>query len=240
MNTSLSVINTVLRWKVIPLQSLKVAIADRNNKTILNQVGLLKRKGRLHLSPLEIGRNNKLVYPTSKLIVQRDLTKELRVDEMQLTHDALVSSICLGMLDFSNFKEAMIEDYLYQDTRFFSKRGFYPDAILKGQRNNTAFLMPIEFEHNQKSESRIRAKFRFYFENSLYPSVLYFFLSEKLAQKYHEVLQETFSKAGLNQAQAKFIFAWTNPKELIQANLKGAMILTQGKLTSINSLWSRD
>ena len=189
------------------------------------------------MMPLRSIAKQKMIYPSKNL--QESLVEDgkLYLNESQLTHDALVSSVCLGMLKFDLFDDAEIEDFLIGTSKFASKRGFYPDAVLYGDLEDESFSLPIELELTQKSRTRMMSKFMNYLDMS-YENVLFFFFDERVARKYHKEYMKHAQSYREKGRLPQILFSWGKCEEAIKGDLSDYRVLIDEREEILSKIWA--
>lgn len=234
MNTSTRIKQLLLKWKTLPIKTLSDVALEAKYSTVTTNLTRMKGRGLVDFSNIHDVSNNKLVYPTLKLLSILRSSKELIINHDHLSHDAMVGAFCLAMLKIDIFTDSQIEDYLKMSDEFNPIKGFYPDAILKGFVENRKFTMPVELELNQKSETRIRDKFRGYEKYSTYTDIIFSFVDERVARKYDSVLRELIATEG--KFKTNFIFCFADYRDFINSDIhkfRTVSSSSESKLTEI-------
>lgn len=238
MSIAQNLVNNIIRWKALPLQAL-FALEDStdNYKSFITTSHRLKRQGLIDTAPMGTSTGDKVAFPTKKLLSDLDDEDTLKVYEKQLTHDALVSLFCLGMLKLDSFIDADIDDRLYGINRFKDNREYYPDAVLMAKRKKSIIEIPIELELTQKSHRRIKQKFEHYTRTDYYKKVIFVFTNKRLMEHYHNIFMAYFSHAEVSDIQRKVIFTYASMERLIKmdlADLEGTCDSQTKMLSEIN------
>lgn len=116
-----------------------------------------------------------------------------RLSEESLYHDSKVSLICYELMLFKSVISGIELEHIIKgkSKSGLSYESLLPDARFSGRFKGQDFQAAIEVELNQKEKSRIISKAKFYYENSYYDNVFYFFPTESLMKIYSKIFKES-------------------------------------------------
>ena len=238
MSIAQNLLNNIIRWKALPLQALFALEENSDNyKSFITTTHRLKRQGLISTALMGTSSGDKIAYPTKKLLDDHKDEGTLKLYEKQLTHDALVSLFCLGMMKLEHFIDADIDDRLYGINRFKNTREYYPDAVIVGRKKKDLVEIPVEVEMTQKSHMRIREKYEPYIKNDWYKKVIFAFTNKRLMLHYYNILCAYYPHHSHQETHRKFIFTYAPVSEFIKMNVADlkAIYNSEGKkLSEIN------
>lgn len=180
------IINILGKWKVMDMKSLNEFCSyDLKYFNLLKKVRTLETHGLV--KGVLLGRKNKHIYLTNKGLkyTGHDFTYEI-CDE-NLTHDLVVGRVLKELIKTPHFIDGkMFHEILVEN--------LFPDAEAKGTKDNQTYKLALEIELTQKSESRVKEKFRRYGREKVFNYVLYITNKESLFRAYKRYLEEMNSE----------------------------------------------
>ena len=180
------IINILGKWKVMDMKSLNEFCSyDLKYFNLLKKVRTLETHGLV--KGVLLGRKNKHIYLTNKGLkfTGHDFTYEI-CDE-NLTHDLIVGRVLKELIKTSHF----IDGKMFHE---IPVENLFPDAEAKGIKDNQTYKLALEIELTQKSESRVKEKFRRYGREKVFNYVLYITNKESLFRAYKRFLEEMNSE----------------------------------------------
>ena len=220
MSIAQNLVNNIIRWKALPLQSLfALEETSDNYKSFITTSHRLKRQGLIDTVLMGTPTGDKIAFPTEKLLKEYKDEGTLKIYEKQLTHDALVSLFCLGMMKLDSFIDADIDDRLYGINRFKNSREYYPDAELVGRKKKTLIQVAVELELTQKSHARIKTKFQRYVDSGFYRKVIFAFTNKRLMEHYYNILSAYYPKADFPDIHKRIVFTFAKTSDLIEMDV---------------------
>lgn len=180
------IINILGKWKVMDMKSLNEFCSyDLKYFNLLKKVRTLETHGLV--KGVLLGRKNKHIYLTNKGLkyTGHDFTYEI-CDE-NLTHDLVVGRVLKELIKTPHF----IDGKMFHE---IPVENLFPDAETKGIKDNQTYKLALEIELTQKSESRVKEKFRRYGREKVFNYVLYITNKESLFRAYKRYLEEMNSE----------------------------------------------
>lgn len=190
-------LNTVLRWKVIPLPCLMDVIKSSITAHTFRQNIRALEKGNLLRSSVYGAGREKILHPTSELISKEAPHLAAEIIEENLQHDALVTKLSLALLKYPFFINVELpHEYRKKRKKYGSiYRDVEPDAILWGEENGENVFVALEVELWRKDRERVFEKLLKYARSDVFHFVFYFFLFETSFDSYKKRLQELIHDA---------------------------------------------
>ncbi len=176
------IINILGKWKVIDMKGLKdFCNYDVKYHNLLKKVRTLESHGLI--KSVLLGRKDKHIYLTNKglKLTSYDLTYEI-CDE-NLTHDLVVGRVLRELLTYPSFRDGRMFHQIIVDD-------IYPDAQIDGKKNSQNYSVALEVELTQKSEVRVKEKFRRYAKDNSFTYAMFISNKEGLYRAYKRYLSE--------------------------------------------------
>lgn len=176
------IINIVGQWKVVDMKSLsEMCNYEIRYHNLLKKVRTLESHGLI--KGVLLGRKNKHIYLTSKGLefTGHDYTYEI-CDE-NLTHDLIVSRVLKTLLDHKSFVDGRMFHQITVDNIF-------PDAEATVHKKGEIYKLALEIELTQKSQNRVKEKYRRYASGNVFTYGVFITNKESLFKTYCRYTEE--------------------------------------------------
>ncbi|OFZ15335.1 MAG: hypothetical protein A2X86_17625 [Bdellovibrionales bacterium GWA2_49_15] len=176
------IINLLGQWKVLDMKSL----SELNNfrlgyHNLLKKVRKLEQEGMI--KGVSLGGKNKHIFLTQKGFTLTNYDQSYPIADENVAHDLIVGTVLRTFCKFSGFYNGKMFHQISADEIF-------PDAAITGTRDNENYQLAIEVELTQKSQDRIKEKFRRYAKGNSFHYVLFITNKETLFKTYCRFLGE--------------------------------------------------
>lgn len=218
------IINLLGQWKILDMKSLNnLCDFEVNYPNLLHKVRKLESEGLV--KAVLIGRKNKHIYLSQKGLefTSFDFSSELSPETVN--HDIITATVLRELLRRDNFLEGRL---------FHQMRGseIYPDAEVLGTKNGSHYKLAIEVELTQKSQQRVKEKFRKYEKAQTFNFALFITNKESLLQTYSRYLEEM-----VIDVRKAIILLWDPELKMSKVNLDKAQCYYMGKEYSFNAIF---
>ena len=185
-------IDTVLKWKVIPLPCLMDVIKSTITPHSFRQNIRALEKGNLLKSSLYGVGREKILHPSSELISRQAPHLSSEVLKENLQHDALVTKLSLALLKYPLFKNVELPHEYKNKSKHYGSiyKDIVPDAVFWGEENGENIFVALEVELWRKERTRVFEKFLKYAKSDFFHFVFYFFVFESSFDSYKKRLKE--------------------------------------------------
>lgn len=179
------IIESLLRWKVIPLNLLKESIEYQGWDSSFRKT-ILKLEKRNLIRSFKIRGRAKFIYPTSQLIEIKAHRVNYCIYEAALKHEGVVTITCHKFLEWEVVKEVILPHERNQQS--FNRNELEPDAILKLEKEGSRSTIGLEVELSRKSKERVQRKMSDYVNSIFYDCVIYVMNNEADFEAYKRIL----------------------------------------------------
>ncbi|MBI2522490.1 MAG: hypothetical protein HYV97_18865 [Bdellovibrio sp.] len=178
LGTYLEIVNTIGRWKVIPLPGLFESFSKQMTYTpFAKRVQALERAGLIRAFTKNRTKYLVLTQEGSRVSKYKNYYNE---NEDSLNHDMIAANILRQLLRFENFQEG----HMFVDDRW----DIDPDAVIFAKRGDAKYTLAIEVELTQKVRTRVVNKFSKYGLGKNLNHALYIFNKESCFEAYKQIL----------------------------------------------------
>mgnify|MGYP001609354658 CR=1 FL=1 len=176
------IINLIGQWKILDMKALKeLSNYKLKYRNLLHKVQKLERHGLIR--GVLLGRKNKHVFLTQKGIKYTPYDTTFEISNENLTHDLIAARVLRDLLNYKGFKEGRMYHQITSDK-------LLPDAEIIGAKNGETYRMALEVELTQKSQDRVKEKFRLYGNGQGFSYALFITNKETLFNTYKRFLLE--------------------------------------------------
>lgn len=219
------IINLLGKWKVLDIKSLSEFSSYK-----VKYFNLLKKVRQLEISGLikgvSMGGKEKYIYLTNKGLQYTGHDHTYEISESNLTHDIIVGRVLKQLLKMDQF----IDGKMFHQVADFD---VFPDALISGVKNDSTYKLALEIELTQKSEPRVKEKYRRYGRNTVFNYALFITNKWTLYNTYKRFLLE------MNQeTQAAIILLFDQNLNMKGMNTDNNKCTYLGKETSFSDLFS--
>jgi hypothetical protein len=176
------IINIVGQWKVVDMNSLsEMCSYEIGYHNLLKKVRKLEAQGLI--KGVLLGRKNKHIYLTDKGLKYTGFDYTYEICDENITHDLVVSKVLKELLRNDSFVDGrMFHQIVGED--------LLPDAEVSGIKNQENYKLAIEVELTQKSQKRIKEKYRRYARGSVFDYGVFITNKESLFKTYKRFIME--------------------------------------------------
>jgi hypothetical protein len=218
------IINILGKWKVMDMKSLSEFCSyELKYFNLLKKVRTLESHGLV--KGVLLGKKDKHIYLTNKGLryTGHDYTYEI-CDE-NLTHDLIVGRVLKELLKTQHFIDGkMFHEIVVENV--------FPDAEVKGIKNDMTYKLALEIELTQKSESRVKEKYRRYGREKDFNYVLFITNKQTLFKTYKRFLEEMNS-----ETQEAIILMFDQHLGIKKFKKQDANCFYQGSFTTFSKLF---
>jgi len=176
------IINLLGQWKVLDMKSLSelsnYRLAYHN---LLKKVRRLEQEGMV--KGVSLGGKSKHIFLTSKGFMLTSHDQSYPIADENVTHDLVVGRVLRSFCKIDGFCNGKMFHQI-------STEEIFPDAAITGTRDGENYQLAIEVELTQKSQDRIKEKFRRYAKGNAFDYVLFVTNKESLFKTYARFLGE--------------------------------------------------
>ncbi|MCF8060739.1 MAG: hypothetical protein K9K67_15660 [Bacteriovoracaceae bacterium] len=218
------IINILGKWKVMDMKSLSDFCSyELKYFNLLHKVRKLESHGLV--KSVLLGRKDKHIYLTNKGLKYTGHDYTYEICDENITHDLITGRVLKELIKTSHFIDGkMFHEVVVEN--------IFPDAEVKGVKDNVRYQLALEIELTQKSESRVKEKYRKYGRERTYNYVLFITKKETLFNTYKRYLEEMNS-----ESQEAVILMFDKNLSVKKFNQKDAICFYQGKTTTFNKLF---
>lgn len=130
-----------------------------------------------------LGRKNKHIYLTNKGLKYTNHDYTFEICDENLTHDLITGRVLKEFLKFEGFYNGRMFHQIPAEK-------VYPDAEITGSKNGEIYRLALEVELTQKSESRVKEKYRRYSRENFFNYGIFIINKETLFKTYKRFLEE--------------------------------------------------
>ncbi|MBT3236872.1 MAG: hypothetical protein HN353_13035 [Bdellovibrionales bacterium] len=175
------IINIVGQWKIVDIKGLEEMCSyEVSYFNLLKKVRTLESHGLI--KGVLLGQKNKHIYLTNKGLQYTGNHYGHEICNENLTHDLVTARVLKELLKFDGFNEG----------RMFHQvpiEKIYPDAEITGSKSGEDYRLAIEVELTQKSERRVKEKYRRYSRESVFNYGVFITNKERLLRAYKRFLE---------------------------------------------------
>ena len=172
-----------------------------------------------------LGRKNKHIYLTNKGLRYTGHDHTYEICDENITHDLVVGRVLKELIKSPQF----IDGKMFHE---IPVENIFPDAEVKGVKDNQTYKLALEIELTQKSESRVKEKYRRYGREKVFNYVLYITNKEGLFKTYKRYLEE------MNRdIQEAVILMFDKTLSVTSFKRENAKCFYQGKETTFTDLF---
>ncbi|MBG60558.1 MAG: hypothetical protein CMJ16_08885 [Peredibacter sp.] len=176
------IINIVGQWKIVDMKSLKeMCNYDVGYFNLLKKVRTLESHGLV--KGVLLGRKNKHIYLTNNGLKYTGHDYTYEICDENLTHDLIVGRVLKELLKHKSLIEGRMFHQISEDQ-------ILPDAEVNGVKNDDVYRMALEVELTQKSQKRVKEKYRRYAKGSVFTYGVFITNKESLFKTYRRYLEE--------------------------------------------------
>ncbi len=176
------IINIVGQWKVVDMKSLsEMCNYDVGYHNLLKKVRKLETQGLI--KGVLLGRKNKHIYLTDKGLKYTGHDYTYEICDENLTHDLIVSRVLKELLKNDSFMNGRMFHQISGDQ-------LLPDAEVSVGKGRDIFRLALEVELTQKSQNRVKEKYRRYATGSVFTYGVFITNKVTLFNTYRRFLEE--------------------------------------------------
>lgn len=176
------IINIVGQWKVVDMKSLREMCSyDVGYHNLLKKVRTLETHGLI--KGVLLGRKNKHIYLTDKGLKCTGFDYTYEICDENITHDLVVGKVLKELLE----NESFVDGRMFHQ---ISGEDLLPDAEVSGVKSQENYKLAIEVELTQKSQKRIKEKYRRYARGSVFDYGVFITNKVSLFKTYKRFLME--------------------------------------------------
>ncbi|GEM_PF-1306982 len=219
------IINILGKWKVMDIKSL----SDLNNYD-LKYLNLCKKVRKLEahglIKSVLLGKKSKHVFLTNKGLTYTPYDHTYEISDENITHDIIVGKVLKELIAMPQF----IDGRMFHE---IAVEHLLPDAQVVGVKNKETYKLAVEVELTQKSQSRVKEKYRRFGRDNNFNYAFFITNKETLFKAYKRYLLE------MNSATQEAIILMLN-KSLSVSNLEieKGQCFYNGIETSFDGLFS--
>lgn len=221
------IINILGKWKVMDMKSLNEFCSyDLKYFNLLKKVRTLETHGLVKC--VLLGRKNKHIYLTSKGLKYTGYDFTYEICDENLTHDLIVGRVLKELIKTPHF----IDGKMFHE---IPVENIYPDAEVTGLKNKQSYKLAIEVELTQKTEARVKEKYRKYGRENVFNYALFITNKEPLFRTYKRYLEEMNS-----DAQEAIILLLDRKLSVTKFQFEDSRCFYLGKETNFKTLFGDD
>ena len=218
------IINILGQWKIIDIKGLReMCHYDIQYPNLLKKIRLLESHG--FIKSILLGRKNKYIFLTKKGLVFTPYDHTYEIVDENITHDIIASRVLKELLEF----DALFDGRMFHQ---ISSDRVIPDAQVNGKKGNIYYKLALEVELTQKSQSRVKEKFRQYGRDKHFDYCLFITNKETLFRAYKRYLQDMGE-----DAQEKIILSWDKKLSALHFNYQESTYFYMGENPSFGELF---
>jgi len=218
------IINILGKWKVMDMKGLNdLCSYELKYFNLLSKVRKLESHGLV--KGVLLGRKDKHIYLTNKGLKFTGYDYTYEICDENITHDLITGRVLKELIKTPYFIDGKMFHEVAIDNLF-------PDAEVKGIKDNIRYNLALEIELTQKSESRVKEKYRKYGRERNYNYVLFITRKEALFKTYKRYLEEMSS-----DVQEAVILMIDKNLSVKKFNQEDATCFYQRQITNFNKLF---
>ncbi len=218
------IINLLGQWKVMDMKSLKEMCSyDVQYYNLLHKVRKLENHGLV--KGILLGKKNKHIFLTNKGLQYTPYDKTYEICDENITHDVIVGKVLKELLRLESFFNGKMFHQIISDK-------ILPDAEIEGQKDGECYRLALEIELTQKSQDRVKGKYRQYARGNVFNYGLFITNKMTLFKAYKKYLEEMKS-----EIQESIILLYDRKLTEINFDYQSSECFYMGQMTSFKELF---
>lgn len=218
------IINILGKWKVMDMKSLsEMCSYEVKYFNLLKKVRTLETHGLVR--GVLLGRKNKHIFLTNKGLKYTPYDYSYEICDENITHDLVVGKVMKELIKLPQFVDGKMFHQIPIEK-------IYPDAEVIGSKNKENYRLALEIELTQKSETRVKEKFRRYGREEVFNYVLFITNKESLYKAYKRFLEDMNS-----EIQEAIILMLDRNMSVTKFNYDSSLCLYMGQETEFSTLF---